>query len=444
MGQTEPARAVVVDDDGMIAEDSGCAACGCNLRGSPLEGTCPRCGKAIDLRRAVRPAANSVSAAAQGSAVRAITTVAPAGFRCAGCGADLRSRADAERCPECGLPLVLSRTLGDKEGPVDAQGVVQRDTTCRKCGYNLRGLQREGRCPECAAPVAVSVRGDLLCLSEPGYVKYVARGNRWVLHGLTLMVLGPVAVIVATALAVSTAPTVQRSAPFLGVLGILGALVFIAGVVLFLPGVWFLTTAEPSVFDTSRRDRERRLVRTYLLVSLSGIGLSWTVKELAPPVPAMAAFQILLLGSSVLGVVATWAYFAYLRGLARRVPDEQLARRAQALGKNLTIAFGALVLFKVIDSVMIWGPALFRPGAPTSAPVAWGQPATTPFLSAGSTYWTIQSCISILAGLAVLVYFLAAVRWHQAFKKPLDQQAALAGKHWSAAAGAAGSAATAP
>ena len=380
----------------------------------------------------------------------------PSGARCSGCGTDLRlepseasplvglggggaalrapSQESAERCSNCGLPIAVSLRDADKPKGEDEHAVLSHDVTCRKCGYNLRGLSRDGTCPECATAVALSAREDYLCFAEPGYVAKLARGNRWILRGLTLIVGCALLIMLGF---VSVVPTVGGPSELLVavaersmVLCILGA---VSGALLFLFGLWAITSGEPTVYDTRRQDAARRLVRGCLLIGLLGVFLGVVVPRLNPPLRVMAAFEILSLGFSVAGVVGIAAYFRYLRGIAERFPDRQFAQRAGALARDLTVSFGVLVAFGALNVVVRWGPALL-PGGQSASPVAsTSAPSPLGLLYAGPLS-TVRTCAVGVAGLAAFLLSLLAIRLHSRLRKPLDQQAALAARHWSAAA----------
>ncbi|HUU95917.1 MAG TPA: hypothetical protein VM487_09255 [Phycisphaerae bacterium] len=319
-------------------------------------------------------------------------------------------------------------------GVVDETGTVCTDRTCLKCGYNLRGLQQAGRCPECGTPVGLSIHGDLLCYAEPGYVNKLARGSRWIMRGLTIGVLCFVLFFVSGFVLVFSAMV----GSFLGLpvgawLTVLG-LGMLAAAIMVLVGVWFLTTPQPGVFQTDKRDTARRLVRICILVSFLGMALGMMVESLAPPPPVMAAFEILLLGFSVLGVVAVTAYFLYLRDLALRIsPDSASSgkndpRGAKSLAVWFAVVLGVLVLLYAVDTVLLWGPVLTPSLGP---PVVY--PATSPAALPGEAWRMFKSCAGGIAGIAILVLFLIAVRLHHRLRKAFAQQATLAAQHWGQA-----------
>ena len=431
MDEAQRGHTVAVDSDGMIAEDVTCHSCGCNLHGWPVDGPCPRCAVKVDLSR-VAPFAGEPEASRPTIDIRHVETLRP--VRCAGCGAHLGAAGAVELCPECGLPRCAAPSGPGSSVPLDEHGVVQADVLCRKCGYNLRGLRREGQCPECGAPISVSTRQELLCFAEPDYVQKLARGSHRVISGLTFaLVCAGLFLFGAARWTTSRQVGLWDNIGLIGaVLGILG---FIWGALLFLRGLWGLTSAEPGVYRAREHVTARRLVRFYVLASFLGPLLSYAVMEFAVPLRVWAAFVIICLGFLVLRVVAIVAYFRHLGGIAERIPDRVAIGKAQSVGKNLAIGVGVLAFFAAIETLIRWGPVLVAPGGgtPPTAPAPSSTPGVLYQILASRVWRTTQGFVSSVASLAVFVGFLRAVWLHQHLKKPLAQQAALAVKHWDAA-----------
>jgi hypothetical protein len=59
---------------------------------------------------------------------------------------------------------------------LDADGRVAEDLPCIRCEYNLRTLHEEAKCPECGTDVSLSIRGNWLKYSDPGWLTRMARG----------------------------------------------------------------------------------------------------------------------------------------------------------------------------------------------------------------------------------------------------------------------------
>jgi predicted Zn-ribbon and HTH transcriptional regulator len=345
-----------------------------------------------------------------------------AGKHCADCGWVFEAGKELERCPRCGLPTAVSFEV---EGNLTT--VLDQDTRCRACGYNLRGLARSGLCPECAAPIAISAREDFLCFAEPRYVGRLARGDRWIIRGLTLNILAVLLLIGAQILAM-IAPASSSLDDWLfkawSTVCIIGVL---AGLLLFLAGVWLMTSAEPGATAGWRRDRARKLVRAGLVVGVVAIGLDAGLEALVPPLPVMATFTLLSIGFSVLGVIGLAAYFYYLRDIALRLPDARFAARAGALAWNLAVAVGTLVFFSAVERLLAWAPVISSPATASAPAPSTGAPA--PIMT---TWGLVSGCVGSVASLVTLVLFLRAIRLHSHLRKPLDQQAKLAQEHWRA------------
>jgi hypothetical protein len=206
---------------------------------------------------------------------------------------------------------------------------IGRDTPCRRCGYSLRGLACDAACPECGLPARASSGPEVLCWSEPGWVRGRARAVRRVLCGSVAYV----AVALAT-WALLAAPT--ESLHWMFVRYALATFVDSAAVVLLAAAHWELGRPPPG--DATRRSAARRLYRGgALLVGIAKpVWLALTLSGPGQTGPAAAANWAGTAGL-VLGSVG---FFGYLRELALRVPDDRLARTAGVLrwGTGLALA----------------------------------------------------------------------------------------------------------
>jgi hypothetical protein len=70
---------------------------------------------------------------------------------------------------------MMSDSLADKLPLPDVPPAasVLENIPCRMCGYNLRTLARNGICPECAAPVADSLHVEFLRAANPQWLKKI-------------------------------------------------------------------------------------------------------------------------------------------------------------------------------------------------------------------------------------------------------------------------------
>ena len=381
MSHPQQVRVVAVDQAGLIDQDLSCGRCAHNLRGSPLNGS----------------------------------------------------------CPQCNMPLVglQAKTPPVPEKLLDDAGTVIADVSCRRCGYNLRGLSRDGRCPECATPVAPSVQRDLLRYAEPKYVRRIARGNSCIWVGLILALLSSgllyAGYLVAPAFADSASDSLMLIAAAAGVL--LGA-ASLFGIIAFFCGLWMITAPEPSVFGARQRDRSARLARRCLLASVVGVGTSTLVDLLVPPVPIMALNQVVGLTFAVLGVIGVVAHLQHVRSLALRLPNQELTNLAGWLARTLGIVLSVLLFFCVIETLIAWGPTtLDLLGIASSAPVpttpsAMSTSAAPPTNPLASALVPVEACIGRFAAFILLMSLIGLLRLHRRLRKPLRKQADLAEAHW--------------
>jgi hypothetical protein len=210
---------------------------------------------------------------------------------------------------------------------MDPTATVPGDAPCRKCSYNLRGLTYGGRCPECGTPVGLSIHGDLLRYSDPEWLLKLARGLSFILWGiLVAIVVGIVGGFV------SNDPALHH---WLGIFG--GAMGFY--------GAWLLTEPDPSGLGEAQYATSRKLVRVALAVGLGGSLLEALTATLQVPQEASGMFALVAVLAGIVAVVGEFAKFIYLEKLARRIPDEALARRARVLrwGYGMTLAVLAVV-----------------------------------------------------------------------------------------------------
>ena len=317
---------------------------------------------------------------------------------------------------------------------MDHSGDISADLPCQRCQYNLRGLSPDGRCPECFTPVSRSVHRDLLRYAEPEYVKKLARGSRWILRGVTVGLICLIGSFVL-GLVASLSGVGGFAEDLLIVLVLIAAIVFVLAFIAVVWGIWCLTVPQPNVFATGKRDATRRLVRIYLLVAFLGVVVGRSVEAVAPPPSIMAAFELLYIGVSILGVVGTVAYFVYLRSVVRRVSTESLGghdrlpQHARTLAKGFGIVLGWVVLIRAVETIMTWGPVLLPSGA--------GRVPTSPGQVVGATalptVWnTFMDCSLGIAFLSAVILALAAARLHHRLKNALNEEAVRASENWNA------------
>jgi hypothetical protein len=277
---------------------------------------------------------------------------------------------------------------------------VINDVPCRKCSYNLRTLPIAGTCPECGAPVGVSVYGDLLRYSDPGWVRKLATGTRLILINIFvvigLMMIGMIFAVL------------RVIAPHSGGLLLIELVSFAANFVGFV-GAWLLTERDPSGIGEDQYGTVRKVIRITLLFGVASafITIAFNITVLPP-----AGSQLLGVINGLLqivGIVGVYAQIQYLEKLALRLPDQRLSERANTLKVWLCGSYGAFLIIGVIENVSIM--ARGRAGA-----------AMGPMMVVG--------CVAALLGIPLLVLGIMYILMIDRFRAAFNQQAVMAEQIW--------------
>ena len=279
-----------------------------------------------------------------------------------------------------------------------ANGEIAVDHQCKRCAYNLRGLREDGRCPECGTPIGLSTRGDLLCFASPDWVDKVAHGLTIICWMLLVGVVGGVLSIVASRL---ISPVVGQGVALLAALG-------------SYYGVWLLTEPDPGGIGEDPHLTARKVVRLTLIVGLCSQALGLLqVSAAGLPKVVEQLLWLLIAVAGLVGLVGEFAKFNYYAALARRVPDDALAKRVRFLKWAFTLSLAIITLGGV--AVVSAAPAMLP------APAALG--VLVPVLM----------CAMVPVGLALLVFGLMNVAMLLRLRKTIREQARRARATWAAA-----------
>ena len=120
----------------------------------------------------------------------------------------------------------------------------------------------------------------------------------------------------------------------------------------------------------------------------------------------------IIIAATLVGLVGEFAKFIYYERLARRIPDEMLAKRARFLKWALTITLG---IFGIIGGIMV----LARGLAPGSA-------AALPAVGA-------LGCLVFPALIALVVFSIMTVTLLVRLRRAISEQARVARSTWAAA-----------
>jgi hypothetical protein len=281
--------------------------------------------------------------------------------------------------------------------PVPQAGdTVTADIPCRKCAYNLRTLSVAGACPECGTPVGRSIHGDLLRYSDPEWVRKLARGASLILLGITIIVGGAILVLIAVLMGAISRQGQEAVNQVIGV----------GGNVVILVGSFLLTEPDPSGLGEDQYGTSRKVIRVMLVFSV----LNSLVGFLASVVPPSGHQLVMGLAGlfGLAGIVGFFAQLQYFSKLALRIPDPNLAGRANFLKIAISVSYGLLILSGVVVAIIA------RPG-PNG-------------LGAG---FAVFGCFAGILGIAVIVFALMYLRMIHRFRRAFEQQTVFAEHEWN-------------
>lgn len=283
---------------------------------------------------------------------------------------------------------------------IDASGTIAEDVTCRRCAYNLRGLHCEGRCPECGTPVGRSLLGDLLQYSDSSWGKRVS-------DGLNLIIIGVVVgILLGCATGISGAGAGRTHNPIVQF-----AVSALAGLIGFV-GAWMMTERDPSGIGEDKDVNARKIVRFTLVLGLLSTPLALAEDAIEDPNLGLAI--ALAAGVfSLIALVGEWYKFVFYEQLARRIPDEIVARRARLVRWGYVICMGAGLVGGVI--VAATGGLAPGPGGPA------GVIAFLP-------------CIAIL-GIGFIIFGIITILLVLRLRRLLIEQARAAAVNWNTPGG---------
>ena len=227
---------------------------------------------------------------------------------------------------------------------------VQSDTKnaawplfCRHCGYDLRTIDIEDRCPECGTAVADSLASAHLAGAEPSWLKQVYIGQRVVVLGAVLLLIGvPATIIIDTWLDdfLDVNPTVRV------LLASIPTLFFLA--FLFV-GSLRLTTRDPRLGDRESPLAARRVALLSVCAAIPISLLYYVYRATAtPPVVSM----ILLYAFGLTTCATITALTLHIAHLARRIPDDKLGVRCKSAATGFGVSVSIVLLISAAEATI--------------------------------------------------------------------------------------------
>ena len=189
--------------------------------------------------------------------------------------------------------------------------------------------------------------------------------------------------------------------------------------------MWLLTEPDPGGIGEDPHLTARKVVRLTLIVGLCSQALGLLqVSAAGLPKVVEQLLWLLIAVAGLVGLVGEFAKFNYYAALARRVPDDALAKRVRFLKWAFTISLAIITLGGV--AVVSAAPAMLP--APAAAP-----PAAAPAPAALGVLVPVLMCAMVPVGLALLVFGLMNVAMLLRLRKTIREQARRARATWAAA-----------
>ncbi len=267
---------------------------------------------------------------------------------------------------------------------------------CITCGYDLRSLPTEQSCPECGTPIELSLRGDLLSLSDPAWIAKIARGQSLLVIGVRLCLIVMVCTFVIPFLGFGLGfvfafgfgfniPSWVFSVLFLSFGGTL-----IVGTLFATLGCALVTTQDPrdSLRESSSSNRNvarQALLAMYACVPASFVALLIPFVRTSPQIFPVIFF----LSVGTCFTVALIATLHWLAVLAARIPDHDLRARTLKSARFFRWAIPVFILVSLIPPM--WS-------ATPPVPAAAGGALTGPVV-----LYFVTSCVSMIVALGILI-----------------------------------------
>ena len=244
---------------------------------------------------------------------------------------------------------------------------------CITCGYDLRSLPTEESCPECGTQIELSLRGDLLSLSDPAWVARIASGQSLVVFGVRVCLIVMVCAFAIPFLGFGLGfvfafgfgfniPSWVFSVLFLSFGGTL-----LVGTLFATLGCALVTTQDPrdSLRESSSSNRNvarQALLAMYACVPASFVALLIPFVRTSPQIFPVIFF----LSVGTCFTVALIATLHWLAVLAARIPDHDLRARTLKSARFFRWAIPIFILLFVIPmgfaKPAAAGGALIGPG----------------------------------------------------------------------------------
>ncbi|MEM7228128.1 MAG: hypothetical protein AAF432_04855 [Planctomycetota bacterium] len=271
-----------------------------------------------------------------------------------------------------------------------ASVMMPRGAICRACGYDLSGQPLSGVCPECATPNRMSQGSAALVEANPVWVRRLRRGMTLLSVGLTVMLffgllLGSVIGFLISRFGMSMSLTY-----------LLYGILLLAAVLVYVMGIWLVTTPE---FMVGEEGPLRRIARFGVCADLLSTPLAGVVQAGVFGVSSVSgsmvsAYSVIIAIISLAGTVGWIAFGCYLPQIIRRNGQPRLAR---TLGASVV----AYAIIALLIGVGGFGLVIFMPQALAGNP-------TPAFMAIGLSLCGLTGILLIVGAVVITCSFMFA------------------------------------
>jgi predicted Zn-ribbon and HTH transcriptional regulator len=271
--------------------------------------------------------------------------------------------------------------------------LVAENLLCRRCGYNLRGLAYGARCPECNAAVELSAQGDAFRFADPLWLGRLSTGAA-VLMAQKILFIGWT--ILRLGMMLKWRMRFNIDVPQF--------LLQAASLV----GWWIMSTPDPSGLGESDYGRQRRFTRVASIAAIIVTILSQFRAAVHFPPDGDHALGLISQAIFTVLIAGEVARYTFIAGLALRVPNDALARRARAIRVAAPIIAG--VHFVLTTAILI---ASMRGNRIPGSPLVFG-------------------CFGIILLVAEIILSAVLFNLFRELWEKIQQQQRVASRFWAA------------
>jgi hypothetical protein len=255
-----------------------------------------------------------------------------ASIPCPICSADLKGTPINDCCPRCGQSIAEALHLDAFDPNTSTIGV---DLACVGCGYDLRTLRIDAVCPECSRPVFQSLVIDDLSFADPEWLWALDRGTKVILRtmmGAVALLFCPLSCLSLLLGGTGGVRLFARGSKLAWVL----ACAFLVGMAALAVGVWLTTTPDSHARERSM-PLARKAGRVAMCIAVAdGTLLSVHLSGLLTWKPAVVHVLGLIMVAAITLVAV--GVMACLQRAAERAGSGRLAGRTANLIQLTVIA----------------------------------------------------------------------------------------------------------